>query len=493
MALYYGYGELLNAPPIGPHQWRQTDCAALADNYYARGMHFSEPAVYHVLGGEGKAVGEFPILYYVVAVLYHVFGQHDLIFRLLQCLLLFLGLYYLFRLNLLFMKDIFWAMSSAFLVFTAPVLVFYGPNFMPDAPAFTFTLIGWYYFFRHVQKGRMQGYYIATASFALAGMLKITALISPLAIGIVFLLERGFGLRLRPEGKVFQGHWVGYLLPGIAVFAAVGFWFAWAIAYNARHENIYFSTQMWPIWDLSSAQIAYVFEMIAEVWWKEFFSRFTWLFMLLAGVGAIVARKHLDRLLLALTVIVGIGVTAFFLLWFYAFENHDYYFINLIPLYVLLLLLVFDAVRWRFPALLAPRPVHWYKIGFLLLLLLSARDARLDMQERIRPGGNLYTGYPAALHGAAQWLDELGISREARLICLPDPSPNSMLYMLKRPGFTQLYYPDLKKGDVRAFVQKGAAYFVVYDSTVRTHPAVMPFLGETIGSKPGLEIVAVRK
>ena len=105
MSLAYSYQEILFKRPQSVHYWRQADCASLALNYYQHGMNFFEPQTHNLTSNGGKSgntcTSEVPLLYYSVAVLYHLFGYHEYIYRLLNTLLFFTGLFGLRRRNFL--------------------------------------------------------------------------------------------------------------------------------------------------------------------------------------------------------------------------------------------------------------------------------------------------------------------------------------------------------------------------------------------------------
>jgi hypothetical protein len=91
-------------------------------------------------------VGEFPIIYYAVAKIWKITGPQEWIFRLVQTLILFVGLWCLFQVLHGLFRNWFWAGFTSLLLFTAPMLVFYGPNFFPDGPSLgLFSLPGIYY------------------------------------------------------------------------------------------------------------------------------------------------------------------------------------------------------------------------------------------------------------------------------------------------------------------------------------------------------------
>jgi len=133
IALLYGYPQILKSRPYSIHQWRQADCLSISMNYYKEGHNFFEPAIYWLGDGkEGKTVSECPIIYYSVAQLWKAFGYHEYIFRLVNILIVFLGLFCLFRLITGILSDAFWAIIITLLLFASPILVFYTNNFTAE-------------------------------------------------------------------------------------------------------------------------------------------------------------------------------------------------------------------------------------------------------------------------------------------------------------------------------------------------------------------------
>ena len=132
----YGYHEIIFKRPQSVHYWRQADCASLALNYYQHGMEFFKPQTHNLTSNGGTtgnaSTSETPLLYYTVAVMYHVFGYHEYLYRLLNTLLFLTGLYYLYRLSSNVLRSQFWSTLLPLLVFTSPVLVYYGNNFLSN-------------------------------------------------------------------------------------------------------------------------------------------------------------------------------------------------------------------------------------------------------------------------------------------------------------------------------------------------------------------------
>ena len=60
-------------------EWRPTDLAAVALNYYRHGFDFLHPAVLWGGNGPGYVEMECPLVPFTIAVLYRVFGVHDFV------------------------------------------------------------------------------------------------------------------------------------------------------------------------------------------------------------------------------------------------------------------------------------------------------------------------------------------------------------------------------------------------------------------------------
>jgi len=88
------------------HMWRQADCLSFAKNYLENGFQFFKPSVHCTTSdNNNQTVSEFSIIYYFVALIWKVFGQHEFIFRLINMIIVFIGLYYLFKLSYSILSD----------------------------------------------------------------------------------------------------------------------------------------------------------------------------------------------------------------------------------------------------------------------------------------------------------------------------------------------------------------------------------------------------
>ncbi|HXC06489.1 MAG TPA: glycosyltransferase family 39 protein, partial [Bacteroidia bacterium] len=237
----YSYVQILPLRPSSVHQWRQTDCLSLADNYYQGNWNLFQPSL-HVLFSDqetsGKSAGEFPLLYYVVALLWKIFGKHEYIARLLTIGIAFWGMNALFRLSYRLLKDIFWSFCVVVFLFSSPIYAYYTDNFLINVPAFSLMLVAVYYFYRFWEEGTNKFLYASMAFFLFVGLFKISTLLIFVVLGFLFLAEVSRRVRLKPQGLVFPRP-RAQLIPFILVLGGVACWYLYARHYNNVHGGKY--------------------------------------------------------------------------------------------------------------------------------------------------------------------------------------------------------------------------------------------------------------
>src|SRR3989339_698827 len=74
----------ITSPLLDFHAWRQTQTAMIARNYYENGFKFFNPQVDWYGQESNKRAGtEFPVFSFIIALLYKMFGMHDILGRFL--------------------------------------------------------------------------------------------------------------------------------------------------------------------------------------------------------------------------------------------------------------------------------------------------------------------------------------------------------------------------------------------------------------------------
>ncbi len=202
VGLFYlmGYEQVANKGPFSRHMYRQSDSYAFALNYYYENNKLLEPSVLFELEDKGgKTASEFPVLYYFSAKIWKLTGVTPLVPRLMNLIILLIGLFYLYKLSYEILQDHFWSFLVSLLMFTSPLLGYYGFNFIPNIPALGLALIATYYYYRYHTSSKVHFLILATSLFALGALLKISSLFAFLAINAVFFLQNIRRIKQKPN------------------------------------------------------------------------------------------------------------------------------------------------------------------------------------------------------------------------------------------------------------------------------------------------------
>jgi len=486
---YYDYHKILTYKPQSIHKWRQSDCASITLNYFQHGMNFFQPEVHNLASDNrttGYAVGECPILYYFVASLYKIFGHHDLIYRLVNTFIFFIGLFALYKLLERWLNDPFWGITLSLFVFTSPVVVYYANNYLTDTTSFAFVLMGWCFFFNFYDSGKFRPLYLSFLFFTIAGLLKITSAINVIALISLYLINSFGWFRMKQKSNQLPVN-LKTLLPFVFYFTVIVAWYLFAIHYNRVHQTEFFSTQIWPIWDLSKETILWIRDQMKMYWFRDYF-HITVHILLLASLAVILLfRKKIHPVLFTLTVLMFAGVLLFSILWFYAFGNHDYYIIGLLIFPVFMLLSLADLLVKRYPGIMKSVIT---KVFFLLFLLFNVYYAGQRLEWR-------YTGwindYPANrdLYEVTPYLRSLGIQPEDKVISLPDPTPCYSLYLMNQRGWTAHYRNNTDSLKIEESIALGAKYLILTGEEVAQHSYLQNFMKQQIGMYNDISIYSL--
>lgn len=496
VALFSAYegGRILHQRPYPFHLWRQTDCLSLTANYHA-GQPFLQPAIHAQIadnGQSGLSAGEFPIIYWAMGQVWKITGPSEFIYRLFGILLHFLGTWAFFLTLRRLLQSDFWAVSTALLLFTSPVIVYYSIGFLTDVPALDLVLIGWYFVVRHAQEQRRRWWVWAMACFTLAALLKVSAGISLVAImalvALATVAPRAFGQHRRWLPS--KGFAWGILLAGIAAILA---WYGYAEAYNDQHNGRYTFNNVWPLWEMSPEEVQRAWDWARQILVFQLFDTTVWVMLGLAFVALVLNVRRLPWPVALLNALLLLGVALFTILWFHALDSHDYYFIN--PMIALLVLWATFLwwLRRDHPYLFHAR---WSKAVFFVLLLYhgayAANNARMryTVHEPIKPADVLpiYHEHEFALWSATDYygirstldmasaLDSLGIGKDDKVIYLDDISINGALYLMGRKGFTNYANDWSDPATFERLKGLGARYLIFSEDHWLEDPVVAPLL-----------------
>ena len=493
LSFIYGFHKSSFVPPQGLHQWRQCVGAAFAKNYANYDLDITASRVYNYISSNAtsdQTFAECPILYYFVAILYKIFGTNDTIFRIINLLILFIGLFYLFRTSRLIISDRFWSMVITIVVFTSPTLVYYANSFLPDTSAFGLVFIALYFVVRYSENPKTRYLYLIALFYALAGLLKITALLSLMALIGTFLLCQLLYADVRSRFKLKPG-----ILPMIIPFIAVGVWYYVVYFYNSHYGGIISKVDVRPIWILDDATISMTWERISHEWIHNYFNVYLELLAGLLFLGSLALFRKSNRFLTILTTLTIIGGTGFFFLFFRSLYQHDYYLINLFIIIPMILMNGALMLKKYFPALFRNFFVK-IMVTVIVAFLVYKVVGKVDYYRYSWNYNHLQYKYFKGLVDIEPLNRELGIKPHDLIISIPDPSINISLYLMNQPGFTEYGFTDLHGADrIDFFISKGADYLIVADTGLyadSSYSYILPYTDQKIARHRNVDIFDLR-
>ena len=489
LAYIYDFDRILFLGPQSVHMWRQSDCLSFTLNYYMENRGLFEPAI-NFIGekGNGQTVSDFPFLYYIVGKIWQVTGQHEFIFRGLVLTFFFTGLFFLYRTLTTLFNDRIWAIMVSLMMFTSPVLSYYSCNFLMEIPALSLALIGWFFFFRFYQTGQNKWLWITMLVFTLAGLLKVSALLSYFALLGLFVLEWLHLISFRKDRPVFPEPRKA-ILPFLTVIVAIVAWFSFVTIYDNANNRDFFLVGILPIWKMTYTEIMIKFDQIKSYWIFLNFPGYFQLLIVIFWIIMAIFPKRNNRIFYYLNLVLAVGVVMYLLLFFQVVAGHDYYWINL---YILLLITTVSFVYFLKTNL--PLAFKWGKIIFVVLLVFNVIYVRKELNQRYH-GANMeyYNLYVKDFKSMKEYNRKMGIKREDFVISIPEGTINASLYYMDQKGWSAYGKNFQCEEFFRTDIALGAKYLFVSDSTLLKASYLAPFVKNKIGQYKSVSVFYLRK
>lgn len=433
---------------IGYHYWRKSDTYAQISNYYYNGLQFFDHSIYYnQLDGAGRAVAEFPLFYYFIAIQQYFFGHHAYIAKINWIVLLFFGLFALFKITFHYLNHFGLSLVVALSAFISPVFAIYIIDYLPDPVAFNFIFIGLWFWLKSTQSAKKGALIWGVIFISLAGMMKPFFLIPYLAVLCTMLANTYIFKRTFPKLKCT------YLIPLLAVIA----WFIYKNVYNHSVGTDYFLANPRPIWNYSANEIWTTLQAIQAHWLADYihpYFRYPFLILILIGL---IWRTQKTVLFHFFYVFSVLGSIAFILLFFNMFDDHDYYVYPILFLIPLTLgKFIFQWVEWI--------DKKWFQhalAGALGLILFFGLSYTWQQTQARRMVDEINATYKYENYQNTEaFLNAHGVTPDQFVVAFSDKSPSFALSLMNRKGWSG-FQSVTYKWKIMDFVHKGASFLIL--------------------------------
>lgn len=431
----------------GYHYWRKTDTYAQILNYYYNGLRFFDHGIYfNQMESGGKAVAEFPLFYYFIALQLKLFGNHIIILKINWLIIMFLGQIALYKTALFFIKNHILALVIPFSLFLSPLYVIYATEFLPDPIAMHLGFVGLYFLAKHHHNKNKKALIYAVIFIALSGMMKPFYLIPYIAYCIVLV-----GYRILKKHSL-KPYW-GLIIP----FVLVGFWFLYMDWYNDKHGSHYFLSKLMPYWKYDQVKLDEIWLEISKKWSASYFHPIYFKILIICGAVGLFVAVFKSKLKALFTVLSLLGAAAYFLLLFGMLKQHDYYMFPLLFLAPSLALLYFGQL-----ITFKHHPAVNYVLGAVVIAFMYSgmHYSWFERQARLRNKTINATHEFKPYQNLDHFLCKNNVSENDLVIAFSDKSPSYALMLLNRKGWSgfQTFY---RSQNVSKMVDLGAKYLIV--------------------------------
>lgn len=445
--LFLDFDNFYFLKPRSFHFIRQTDTLSFVDYYVFTGINFFDTGNLNLYNETGKSVCEFPILYYITAFFVKIGFESYKTLRIIHLIIFCTSSIIIFN----FLKKQFNFLNSLsiiFLLFSSTIILYYSINYIPNFPALCFTLCGIVYFFKYLEQSLKGILLLSISFFLIASLLKITFAIYPTTCFLIFCYKK------IKDKSFFSIELFLFLI----LFCLLLTWNLFVVDYNKYNNADYYLTSIKPIWSINDNSIKEVFNFILNYWiYKYYFPSAIHLFFIILFVSLFYFKKiPFDRF--AFIIISLIGVSCYFILFFTQFRDHDYYFMEFVPFLFIIFITSYKAILDSVNRKIA------LITSFIILTItcLSLNYAKLNLRRRYDKPFEQVSYIAKELENIKYKVDSLNISKEDKILVVPDKTMNGSLYYLNRFGYT---VGDTLSENLNKYYNK-SNYILVTDSSI---------------------------
>lgn len=416
-----------NYPPVGFHLWRQTMGLSVARNFYEEDMNIFKPRV----DSRGEHTGitgmEFPIVNYVIALTYKVFGLNNITPRYTILFFSFLAILFSF----LFFKEIFqnkfYAFISSFMLIFSPLFCYYSFVVMPEVPALAFQFASLFYVIKWYKDNKKIYFVVSCLFLMLSALIKIS-----------FLVSTPFFIYLMLKRKDFKF----FIIFSISLLIVLAWYiYAWYLSLTYQNFDFRLSPNLPDSWNSVVMSTKRVFIQ----WLPELYINYAEFLLFVLGVLAI--KREIDLLKDFLKTYM-VGLVIFMVLFYPALYWHDYYMILSLPV-----LIGISTSGFKYLFEISQRNRYF---DYLIILILIA----IPILGTIRGLSRLENGLKSMkieLLTLERGILQIVPDNELVIVCC-DESPSIYLYFAHRKGWS--ITQDIDSSRFIDMIKKGARYLI---------------------------------
>lgn len=451
------------------HVWRQTQTQSTIINFYEEDMNILNPHRNDRGNGDGIFRMEFPLMQWLVACIYKVFGNHLILSRLFMFVVGLCSVFGIYRLlKNLFQNEII-ALIGAWTFNFSPCFYYYTINPLPDNFALCCSIWGIAIFFNWYRNSKAYLLLISGLLLSTGALCKLPFIIYfsvPFTYFLIYFIKNGINRKNIIDSFVILSF---VILPVTWYVSVVPEWSGNGIVTGMLDSKVSFSVYF----DyLQHNLISTLPELLLNYGSLLFF---------LCGFYYIYLNKVYKKPIFKVFIVWSITIGLYFLFELNMIAKiHDYY---LFPFYPILFILVSYGAYNLFSS-----KIKFIKYLVLVLFLILPFTVYLRMQIRWNPDSPGFNkdllDYKLELRNA--------IPKDALCIVGNDDSHYIFLYYIDKKGWG---FDDnnLNATNINNMIHNGAKYLYSDSRQIENDKNIIPFLDKLILEKGSIKIFSLKK
>jgi len=450
------------------HVWRQAETQSTIINFYEEDMNILNPRRNDRGDTDGILRMEFPLMQWLTACLYKIFGNHMVITRLFMFLTGIITLLGLFRLLYTLFRNVTLALMGASAMNFSPAFYYYTINPLPDNLALCFSVWGLAMFFTWYRNQKKLHLILSGLLLSLGTLCKVPFIIYFILPTAYFIQQFRRKARVKDLIRPATGMY-GFLIFPLAWYATViPQWNGPKVLRGIFHDDVSFSVLL----DYFQHNL---FSTLPEL-----LLNYASLPFFLAGFYFLNRNRAYKKPLFIPLFALSVGLILFYVYEAYAIAKiHDYY---LFPFYPVLFILVAYGA-WNLISV-----NKGFKYLTYILLLALPFTCYFRMSGRWNPDS------PGFNKDLLQYKSELrqAVPKESLVVAGNDISHFIFFYYIDKKGWG--YDNDhLNAEKLRSMMEKGAEYLYTDSEKIANNSKLTPYFDELILEKGSVKVYKLKR
>lgn len=203
---------------ISFHAWRQTQTQTTINNFYEEDFNILNPRINNRGNTDGILRMEFPLMQWLIAASYKIFGSHIIITRIFIFIIGLFSILGIFKLLLHVFKNELLALIGAWTFNFSPSFFYYTINPHPDNFALCCSIWGLVFFFMWIDNKTLKNIFLSTLFLSLGALCKLPFVLY-YSVPLIHLLQQWFTKENKKKVIIY----------GCIIFSFLLFQLAWYI------------------------------------------------------------------------------------------------------------------------------------------------------------------------------------------------------------------------------------------------------------------------